>query len=116
MNPAVVRGLILATELVVFFLVTAFTSYFISLASAWQHAQGESPPARFPVIAFEGDRDRPEPRNYFVVPWNEWQEVAEKRPAATLLLPERAASMRIGDTGEAAFTVTEEPGSRQRAP
>ena len=113
MNPAVVRGLILATELVVFFLVTAFTSYFISLASAWQHAQGESPPARFPVIAFEGDRDRPEPRNYFVVPWNEWQEVAEKHPAATLLLPERAASMRIGDTGEAAFTITEEPGSRQ---
>ena len=113
MNPAVVRGLILATELVVFFLVTAFTSYFISHASAWQHAQGETPPAQFPVIAFEGDRDRPEPRNYFVVPLGEWQGVAEKRPAATLLLPERAASVTIGDAGDASFTVTEMPDSGQ---
>ena len=113
MNPAVVRALILATELVVFLLVTAITSYFISHASAWQHTLGESPPARFPVIAFEGDRDRPEPRNYFVVPWSEWQGVAEKRPAATLLLPERTATIKIGDAGDASFTVMDEPESRQ---
>jgi hypothetical protein len=113
MNPAVLRGSILAIELMVFFIVTAFTSYFISHASAWQLAQGETPPAQFPVIAYDGDRGRPEPQNYFVVPWSEWQGVAEKRPAATLLLPERAASLKIGDAGEASFTVTEEPGSRQ---
>lgn len=113
MNPAVLRAAVLATELMVFFLVTAFTSYFISHASAWQHAPGETPPARFPVIAFDGDRDRPEPRNYFVVPWSEWRGVSEKRPVASLLLPERAATIQIDDAGEASFTVTEEPESRQ---
>jgi hypothetical protein len=113
MNPAVLRASILAIELMVFLIVTAFTSYFISHASAWQLAQGETPPAQFPVIAFDGDRGRPEPQNYFVVLLSEWQGVAEKRPAATLLLPERAASIKIGDAGEASFTVTEEPGSRQ---
>jgi hypothetical protein len=113
MSPAVLRGSILAIELMVFFIVTAFTAYFISHASAWQLAQGETPPAQFPVIAYDGDRGRPEPQNYFIVPWSEWQGATEKRPAATLLLPERAASIRIGDAGEASFTVTEEPGSRQ---
>jgi hypothetical protein len=113
MNPAVLRAAVLATELVVFLLVTAFTSYFISQASAWQHAQGETPPARFPVIAYDGDRERPDPRNYFVVPWNEWQSVAEKRPAASLLLPERSASVTIADAGEASFTVTDAPETRQ---
>lgn len=113
MNPAARRIAILITELMVFLTVTAFTSYFISYASAWQFAQDETPPAQFPVIAYDGDRDRPQPRNYFVVPLSEWQGVAEKRPAATLLLPERAASIKIGDAGEAVFAVTEEPGSRQ---
>jgi len=113
MNPAVLRASILAIELMVFFIVTAFTSYFISHASAWQLAQGETPPAQFPVIAYDGDRGRPEPQNYFIVQWSEWQDVTEKRPAATLLLPERAASIKLGDAGEASFTVTEEPGSRQ---
>ena len=113
MNPAVLRAAVLGTELVVFLLVTAFTSYFISQASAWRHAQGETPPARFPVIAYDGDRERPDPRNYFVVPWNEWQSVTEKRPAASLLLPERAASVTIGDAGEASFTVTDAPEARQ---
>ncbi len=112
-NPVVLRAAVLATELVVFFLVTAFTSYFISQASAWQPAHGDAAPARFPVIAYDGDRERPEPRNYFVVPWSEWQGVAEKRPAATLLLPERHATMKIGDAGEATFTVTDAPESRQ---
>jgi hypothetical protein len=113
MNPAVLRAAVLATELVVFLVVMAFTSYFISQASAWQPAHGEAAPARFPVIAYEGDRERPEPRNYFVVPWSEWQGVAEKRPGATLLLPERAATVKVGDAGEAAFKVTDAPGSRQ---
>ncbi len=113
MNPAVMRASILAIELVVFLIVTAFTAYFISHASALQLAPGDAPPAQFPVIAYDGDRDRPEPRNYFVVPLGEWQGVAENRPAATLLLPERAGSIKIGDAGEASFTVTEEPGSRQ---
>jgi hypothetical protein len=65
------------------------------------------------VIAFDGDRGRPQPQNYFVVPWSEWQGVTEKRPAATLLLPEQAARVKIGDAGEASFNVIEEPGSRQ---
>jgi len=113
MNPAAMRAAILAIELMVFFIVTAFTAYFISHASALQFAAGDAPPAQFPVIAYDGDRGRPEPRNYFVVLLGEWQGVAEKRPAATLLLPERAASIKIGDAGEASFTVNEEPGSRQ---
>ena len=113
MNLAVLRAGVLATELVVFFMVTAFTSYFISHAAAWQHAQSETPPARFPVIAYDGDRDRPEPKNYFVVPWSEWPGVAEKRPAATLLLPERAASITMDDGSAASFTVAEERGPVQ---
>ena len=107
------RAFIFVIELMVFFIVTAFASYFISHASAWQLAQGETAPAQFPVIAYDGDRGHPEPQNYFIVPWSEWEGIAEKRPAATLLLPERSASVRIGDAGEASFTVTEEPGSRQ---
>ena len=113
MNPVVLRALILGTELLVFLTVTAFASYFISHASAWQHGEGEKPPAHFPLIAFDGERGRPEPRDYFVVPWSEWQEVAGKRPGATLLLPERAARVKIGDAGEASFTVSEEPASGQ---
>jgi len=113
MSPAARRIAILITELMVFLIVTAFTSEFLSRASAWQHAAGEAPPERFPVIAYDGDRDRPQPQNYFVVPLSEWQGIAEKRPAATLLLPERAASVKIGDADEASFTVTEEPESRQ---
>jgi hypothetical protein len=45
-NRTVLRAAVLATELVVFLLVTAFTSYFISQAGAWQHVEGEAPPAR----------------------------------------------------------------------
>jgi hypothetical protein len=113
MNPAFLRAAVLAIELVVFFLVTAFTSYFLSHAAAWQRGQDDQPPARFPVIAFEGNSERPEPQDYFVVPWSEWQAAVEKRPAATLLLPERSAAIRIGDAGEASFTATDVPGSGQ---
>lgn len=113
MNPAVLRGVILATELLVFLMVTAFTAYFISHASALQLAAGEAPPAQFPVIAYDGDRVRPEAKNYLVVPWSEWEETASKRPGASLLLPERAASIKIGDVGKASFTATDEAESRQ---
>jgi hypothetical protein len=112
-SPTVLRAAVLATEVAVFLLVMASTSYFISQASAWQPEHGDAAPARFPVIAYEGDRERPEPRNYFVVLWGEWPSVAEKRPGATLLLPERAATVKVGDAGEAAFKVTDAPGSRQ---
>jgi hypothetical protein len=49
MNPAFLRAAVLAIELVVFFLVSAFTSYFLSHAAAWQRGQDDKPPARFPV-------------------------------------------------------------------
>ena len=113
MNPAVMRASILATELMVFFIVTAFTAYFISHASALQLAPGDAPPAQFPVIAYDGDRDRPAPKNYIVVPWSEWQSIAEQRPNASLLLPERAGTIKIGDAGEATYTVTDDAESRQ---
>jgi hypothetical protein len=113
MNPAVMRATILAIELMVFLIVTAFTAYFISHASALLLAPGDAPPAQFPVIAYDGDRGQPDATRYFVVPWSEWEATATKRPDASLLLPERAASIKIGDAGEATFAVTEEPGSRQ---
>ena len=113
MNRSILRAGVLAIELVVFLMVTAFTSYFISQASAWEAVHGDPAPARFPVIAYDGDRDRPEPRNYFVVPWSEWTAVAGKRPAASLLLPERAATITMEDGGAASFTAVEEPGPRQ---
>jgi hypothetical protein len=112
-SPTVLRAAVLTTELVVFFVVTAFTSYFLSHAAAWRHGQDDKPPARFPVIAFEGDRERPQAQNYFVVPWSEWQAAVEKRPTATLLLPERSATVQMGNAGEASFTATDLPGSGQ---
>lgn len=113
MNPSAARVAILIFELMVFFTVTAFTSHFISHASALKPATGESPPPQFPVIAYDGDRARPVPGGYLVVPWGEWAQVAEKRPGASLLLPERAAVVKIGDAGEASFTAGEESASRQ---
>lgn len=112
MNPAAVRAAILIAELMIFFIVTAFITYFISYAGALELPPGEAPPAQFPVIAYDGDRNRPEPKNYLVVPWSEWEGVAAKRPGARLLLPERAASIRIGES-EVSFTATEENESRQ---
>lgn len=113
MNPAALRVAILVTELMVFFMVTAFTAYFISHASALQFAAGDAPPAQFPVIAYDGDRARPDPGNYLVVPWNEWEAAVGKQPGASLLLPERAATIKIGETGEASFTLIEQAESQQ---
>ena len=112
LNPAALRVLILVAELMVFLTVTAFMTYFISHAGALNMEPGEAPPAHFPVIAYDGDRKRPEPMNYLVVPWSEWAGVAESRSGATLLLPERAARISIGES-QASFTVTEENESRQ---
>lgn len=112
LNPAAVRAAILIAELVTFFLVTAFITYFISYAGALELSPEEAPPAQFPVIAFDGDRKRPEPKHYLVMPWSEWEGVAAKRPGASLLLPERAARFEFGDT-EASFTTAGAGESRQ---
>jgi hypothetical protein len=113
MNPATARVGILIVELMVFFTVTAFMANFISHASAIKPAPGEAPPPQFPVLVHEGKRDGPAPRGYRVVTWAEWEKMAERRPAASLLLPERAATVSLGDAGEASFITVEMPGSRQ---
>jgi hypothetical protein len=103
MNPAAARAAVLIVELMVFFAVTAFTSQFISHASAIRPEPGEAPPPHFPVIAYEGDRARPLPSGYRVVPWSEWELLAQRKPGVSLLLPERAATVQIGEAGEASF-------------
>lgn len=112
MNPAAARVAVLIVELMVFFTVTVFTAYFISHASAIRPAPGEAPPPQFPVLVYEGDRAKPGPSGYRVLTWNEWEPLAQRRPEASLLPPERAATVKIGDTGEASFVAAEEPGSR----
>ena len=112
LNPAALRAAILVVELTVFFIVTALLIYFLSYAGARELAEGDTPPAHFPVIAYDGDRERPAPGNYLVVNWSEWEGVAGKRAGASLLLPERAGRLRLGDT-EAQFTASEEKDARQ---
>lgn len=115
LNPSARRIAILISELMVFLVGSAFTAYFLSHAGALQVAPGEAPPAQFPVIAYDGDRTKPQPQNYRVMQWQEWEAFAASKPAASLLLPESAASgIKIGDGGEASFTATDEGGSRQR--
>ena len=113
MTPAATRISVLIVELLVFFTVTVFTSYFISHASAIRPEPGEAPPPQFPVLVYEGDRAKPAPAGYRVMPWNEWEPLAQRRPEASLLLPERAATVQLGDTGEATFTATRDAGSGQ---
>ncbi len=113
MNPSAARIGILIIELMVFFIVTAFTAHFISHASAIKPAPGEAPPPQFPVLVFEGDRARPAPGGYRVMPWSEWEKLAQGRSHATLLLPERAATVQIGEAGEVSFTAVEESAARQ---
>lgn len=95
MSPSATRVTILGTELVTFFLVTAFTTYFISHAGALHFGEKDSPPAFFPVIAYDGHREKPVAKGYFVVPWNEWEALAAKRPGASLLLPEPTGNLEI---------------------
>jgi hypothetical protein len=112
LNPVALRAAILAVELTVFFIVTAVVIYFLSYAGAREMAEGETPPAHFPVIAYDGDRERPEPKNYLVANWSEWESVAGKRAGASLLLPERAGRIRLRDS-EAIFTASGTNESRQ---
>ena len=113
MNPSGLRIAILILELMAFFIVTAFTAYFISYASALQPAPGEAPPPQFPVVVYEGDRATPAPAGYRVLRWSEWEELAEKRPDASLLVPGRAVTVHLGDAGDATFTSTEPAGGKQ---
>ena len=66
MSPSATRIAILITELMVFFIVTAFVTYFISHAGALQLAPTDKPSAFFPVIAYDGNRERPDAKNYLV--------------------------------------------------
>jgi hypothetical protein len=113
LSPATARIAILITELMVFFIVTAAMTFFLSYAGALQMAPGEAPSAQFPVIAYEGDRKRLDPKDYRVMPWNEWKSLAEKRPGASLLLPERSGEIRLADGSRATFTSVEEHDARQ---
>ena len=113
MGPSATRIAILIAELMVFLTVTAFSAQFISHAGALQMTPADKPPAYFPVIAYDGDRARPDARHYLVVPWSEWEGLAAKRPGASLLLPERAGKIRIGENGGAEFTAAPDGESRQ---
>ena len=113
MGPSATRIAILITELMVFLIVTAFVTYFISHAGALQLAPTDKPPAYFPVIAYDGNREHPDAKNYLVVPWSEWESVAEKRPGATLLLPERSGNIRLGENSRASFTAEPDGELRQ---
>jgi hypothetical protein len=114
LNPSARRIAILISELMVFLIATAFTAYFLSHAGALQLAPGDTTPAQFPVIAYDGDRSRPQPGNYRVIPWGKWEAFSAGKPGASLLLPEPAASnIKIGEGGEASFTATDEGESRQ---
>jgi hypothetical protein len=112
MNPAALRAAILVTELLVFFITTALTVNLLSHAGALEFNEGDAPPPAFPVVAYDGDRGRPSSAGYLVVPWSDWEATAGKRPGASLLLPERAATLRFRES-EASFVATEERDARQ---
>jgi hypothetical protein len=112
MTPSARRIAILISELMVFLVGTAFTAYFLSHAGALQLAPGDATPPQFPVIAYEGDRTRPQAGNYKVVQWQEWEPFAAAKPGASLLLPELAAA-NVGETGGISFTAVEEGPTRQ---
>lgn len=113
MTPAAARVAILITELMTFFVGTAFLSYFIAYASALEPAPGEAPPPQFPVIVFEGDRARPAPADYHVMTWGEWEKRAAQKPGASLLLPEPAATLSLPENAKASFTSRPAEGNRQ---
>lgn len=113
MSPAATRIAILVAELVVFFLVTALAVQFISHAGALEMAPTDTPPATFPVIAYQGDRARPDAKNYRVMPWSEWQKTGSKQSGTSLLLPEAAGKLKLGDNGSAEFTARPAGESRQ---
>jgi hypothetical protein len=114
MSPSATRIAILISELMTFLIVSVFAAYFLSHAGALQFAPGESPPAQFPVIAYDGDRGKPQPGSYKVLQWQEWETFAASKPGASLIPPETSgANIKIGEAGEASFSVREESPSRK---
>jgi hypothetical protein len=113
MNLQAVRIAILVTELLVFLVTTAFMTYFISLASAPELAAASPPPPAFPVVVYTGDRAKPDARGYRVMPWSDWEALSARDPAATLLLPQPAASFDPGADQQASYKATELSPSRQ---
>ena len=113
MNPTATRVAILIAELMTFFIVTAFAVQFISYAGALELAPTDQPPASFPVIAYEGDRAKPDAKNYRVMPWSEWEKLSARQTAASLLLPEAAGKLKLGEQGNAEFTAKAEGEARQ---
>ena len=113
MSPYAKRIAVLIIELMTFFLVTASMVYLVSHASALQFTDKDIPPPEFPVITYDGDRNRPDAKNYLVVPWSEWEALAAKKPGASLLLPEKSGSLRAGADDKVTFTTTPEGESRQ---
>jgi hypothetical protein len=114
LNPAAVRGGILFAELTIFFTVTALATYFLSHAGAMHFSKDEKPSDAFPVLAYDGDRGRPDPKHYVLARWGEWEGVAGRRPGATLLLPERAGNLQIEGGTRVQFASEPEGDGRQR--
>jgi hypothetical protein len=112
MSPSAARIAILIAELMVFLIVTTFVVQFISYAGALQLAPTDKPPDNFPVIAYHGDRARPDAKNYKVMPWSEWEKLAGNQPGASLLLPEDSGKLKLGERS-ATFTAKADGDSRQ---
>src|SRR5687768_2156631 len=104
MTPAAARVAILITELMTFFIGTAFLPYCIAYASALEPAPGEPPPPQFPVVVFDGDRSKPAPGHDQVMAWSEWETRAAQKPNASLLLPESSATLSLPENARASFT------------
>jgi len=113
MNLSALRAAILVTELLTFLMVTAVMTYFISYVAAPEFVPGSEPPADFPVVAYDGDRETPDAKRYRVMPWSEWLGYAERNTGASLLLPEQSRALQVGDQDQASFSVTDGGESRQ---
>ena len=113
MNLSARRAVILVTELLTFLMVTTVMTYFISYVAAPEFAPGSEPPADFPVIAYDGNREKPDAKRYRVMPWSDWQGYAEGNPGASLLLPEQSRAVQVGDQDQASFSVTDSGEQRQ---
>jgi hypothetical protein len=107
-NPVTLRAVILVTELTVFFTMTVMATFLISHSSALRFVEEERPPDAFPVLVYAGDRQRPVPENYRVVPWSEWPRLAGEHPGASLIPPETAGTIDLGEDSRATFSVSSE--------
>ena len=113
MNLSARRAVILVSELLTFLMVTTVMTYFISYVAAPEFTPDSEPPADFPVIAYDGDGEKPDAKRYRVMPWSDWQGYAERNPGARLLLPEQSRAVQVGDQDQASFSVTDSSESRQ---